>query len=152
MPDDLYFLAHSEGIIYRYVDLPAPFLGLYDARSEEPPLILLHENIKDNRRLLRCIFAEELGHHFTSSGNLLAFARSDKACVALKQERLALWWAVRRLVPISALTKAIESGLVLTNELAEHFDITERFMGTSLNLYFDKRRTLLEKYLKRLDE
>ena len=140
MSDDLLSLAHAEGIICRYVRLPAPFLGLYDARPEEPPLILLHENLENNRRLLRCIFAEELGHHFTSSGNLLAFARSDKIYVTLKQEKNAIWWAVQHLVPISALTSAIQKGLILTNELAEHFNVTERFMGTSIRLYFELAR------------
>ena len=139
MPDDLFSLAHAEGIICRYVNLPAPFLGLYDARPEEPPLILLHENLKNNRRLLRCILAEELGHHFTSSGGLLVFARSDRACVAVKQERLALWWAVQQLVPLSSLISAIEGGFILTHELAEHFDVTERFMGTSVRIYFEKQ-------------
>ena len=139
MSDDLLSLAHAEGIICRYVRLPAPFLGLYDARPEEPPLILLHENLKNNRRLLRCILAEELGHHFTSSGSLLFFARSDRAYVAVKQERLALWWAVQRLVPFAALTAAIEGGAISTYELAEYFDVTERFTGTSIRLYFEKQ-------------
>lgn len=139
MPDDLFSLAQAEGIICRCVYLPVPVLGLYDARPEEPPLILLHENLKHNRPLLRCIFAEELGHHFTSSGSLLFFARSDKSCVAVKQERLALWWAVQRLVPFAALTAAIEGGAISTYELAEHFDVTERFMGTSIRLYFEKQ-------------
>ena len=138
MPDDLFSLAHAEGIICRYVNLPAPFLGLYDARPGEYPLILLHKNLKHNCRLLRCVLAEELGHHFTSSGDLMAFARSDKIGATLKQERAAVWWAVQRLVPLAALTAAIEGGTILTYELAEYFDVTERFMGTSIRFYSEK--------------
>lgn len=135
MTDTLFLLAASENIECRFAFLPAPFLGLYDSRPGETPVILLHNDLKNNRRLLRCILAEELGHHFTSSGSLLVFARSDKACVAMKQERAALWWAVQRLVPKSALTAAIAGGTILTYELAEHFEVTERFMGTALRLY-----------------
>jgi hypothetical protein len=136
VPDALFYLAQAEGIICRYVYLPVPFLGLYDARAGEPTLILLHETLKQKRCLLRCILAEELGHHFTSSGNLLAFARSDKSFITLKQEKNAMWWAVQQLVPIKELISAVEDGLVLTHELADHFGVTERFMGTALRLYY----------------
>lgn len=150
MPEALFDLADSEGISCRFVFMPKPFLGLYDNRSGDYPLILLHENLKKNHYLLRCILAEELGHHFTSSGDLLAFARTDKACVAFKQERQATWWAVQYLVPIRTLANAINSGLFLTWELAEYFKVTERFMGTSLCFYLERKGDELVKLLQRL--
>lgn len=144
MPDFLFHLAEREEVRCFFVSLPSPFLGLYDNRPGEPPVIFLHKKIRHNRCLLRCILAEELGHHFTSSGNLLAFARSDKKAIFLKQERLAVWWAVQHLIPMDKLIETVNSGLFSIWELAEHFDVTERFMGTSLMLYFQKKRDIME--------
>lgn len=148
MPEELCELAAAEGIGVKFAFLPKPLLGLYDSRPREQPIIILHNNIRINKRLLRCILAEELGHHFTSSGNLLAFARSDKKAIALKQERLAVWWAVQHLVPLNELIAAVNSGLFFTWELAEHFNVTERFAGTGIKLYFEKKRKGLLKGLK----
>lgn len=152
MPEELFKLAAAEGIGVKFAYLPRPLLGLYDSRPKEQPAIILHNNIYDNRRLLRCILAEELGHHFTSAGNLLAFARSDKKTIALKQEKQAVWWAVQHLMPLNELIIAVNSGLFLTYELAEHFDVTERFCGTGIKLYFEKKNRKLLKGLKVLPE
>lgn len=143
MSDFLFHLAEIEGIGVFFAVLPGPLLGLYDNRVEGLPIILLHEKIRRNQRLLRCILAEELGHHFTSSGNLLAFACTQN-CLYIKQEMQAAWWAAQHLVPFERLKKCINSGLFSTWELAEHFDVTERFMGTSLMLYFQKKRDIME--------
>lgn len=149
MSDALFSLAASEKIECRFASLPAPFLGLYDNRPGETPIILLHSDLKNNRRLLRCILAEELGHHFTSSGSLLVFARSDKACIAMKQERAAMWWAVQHLIPINKLKTAVEDGICLAYELAEYFDVTERFMGTALRLYYGETFNIKEERISR---
>ena len=152
MPDFLFHLAEREEVRCFFVSLPSPFLGLYDNRPGEPPVIFLHKKIRHNRCLLRCILAEELGHHFTSSGNLLAFARSDKKAIFLKQERLAVWWAVQHLIPMDKLIETVNSGLFSTWELAEHFNVTERFMGTSLRLYCEKNKTKMVKLKHMLSE
>lgn len=52
----------------------------------------------------KCILAEELGHHFTSTGNIL-----DTRCVTnLKQERQAHIWAVKELISYSKFIAAIK--------------------------------------------
>lgn len=135
MLDAMFSLAASENIECRFAYLPAPFLGLYDSRPDELPVILLHNDLKNNCRLLKCILAEELGHHFTAVGSTLAFARSTKAFSYIEQEQRAILWAVEYLVPLEKLAEAIDAGAFLPSELAEHLDVTERFMGTALKLY-----------------
>ena len=145
----LYALTASEGIGVEFALLPRPLLGLYDYRPGEPPFILLHNKLQNDRKLLRCVFAEELGHHFTGVGNLMAFTCTDNKCTysAQKYERLALWWAIEYLTPLDKIIQAGNSGIFLTWELAEYFDVTERFMGTSLKLYFEKGEIKLSKKL-----
>jgi len=153
MTAQLYSLAKSEGIIVGFYEFPSPvLLGAYYHRSNNPPVILLHKKIEHRRRLLRCIFAEELGHHFTASFDLMAFARTDKKYIARKYEKLAIFWAVQYLMPLDKLIEAVNSGLFLTHELAEYFNVTERFAGTGIKLYFEKRRDYMIKLLKKLPE
>lgn len=137
MPGALFALAAQEGILVRYADLPADILGAYYRRTPDT-VILLHTKLRSNRRLNRCILAEELGHHFTTGRNVVAFARAGKYHTQ-KIERLAAWWATQCLVPFSLLSMAVLRGARTTFELAEHFDVTERFMAACLRLYREKR-------------
>ena len=154
MLTELYTLAASEGIGVEFVLLPRPLLGLYDYRPGEPPFILLHNKLQNDRKLLRCVFAEELGHHFTGVGNLMAFTCADSKCTysAQKYERLAIWWAIGYLIPFDKLVQAVNSGIFLTWKLAEYFDVTERFMGLSIKLYNQKKGGLMIKKLKIMPE
>ncbi len=138
MPGTLLALAAYEGVIVRYCDLPADILGVYYRRCPYS-VIMLHKKIEHRQRLTRCILAEELGHHFTCGANIIAFARSAPYHVE-KIERMAAWWAVQYLVPFDGLVQAVlREHARTTHELAEHFDVTERFMATSLRLYRDKK-------------
>jgi len=151
MPDKLFKLADREGILVGFFDLPWGILGAYRSIKGKPPVILLHKKIKHRHALLRCILAEELGHHFTTAHDLLVFARSYKY-LAMKHEKLALWWATKYLIPFSELVEAVNRGLLLTHELAEHFDVTERFMEIALKLYYKKRRDAMVRLMIKVPE
>ncbi len=139
MSKKLFALADSEGIIIRETILPGDILGVYYSVCGKPPVILLHQNITKCRRLTRSVLSEELGHHFTCGLNLIAFARQKKTYITEKYERHALWWATKYLVPWPELVGAIEDDkFFLVTELAEHFEVTERFMWTSIDLYDEK--------------
>lgn len=137
MPEKLLELAESENILVDYFILPADLLGVYYRTKNMPPVILLHSKLKDNRRLLRCVFAEEIGHHFTTGCNLMAFARISRHA-ALKYEEQAQWWATKHLIPFNELTEVVLSGVVEIFDIADHFSVTERFLWTSLRLYNEK--------------
>lgn len=137
MPEKLLELAESENILVDYFILPADLLGVYYRTKNMPPVILLHSKLKDNRRLLRCVFAEEIGHHFTTGCNLMAFARISRHA-ALKYEEQAQWWATKYLIPFNELTEVVLSGVVEIFDIADHFSVTERFLWTSLNIYNEK--------------
>jgi Zn-dependent peptidase ImmA (M78 family) len=71
-----------------------------------------------------CVLAEELGHHYTSYGNIL----NQKITANRKQEIKARRWAVRRLISLRNLIKAYEAGCRNLYEMAEYLGATEKFL------------------------
>lgn len=75
-----------------------------------------------------CILAEELGHYFTSTGNILDQSKITNR----KQELRARRWAVKKLVTLKGIIAAYEAGVKNRHELAEYLGVTEEFINTSL--------------------
>ena len=81
-----------------------------------------------------CILAEELGHHYTSSGNII-----DMSVVTnRKQELHARAWAYNRLIGLYGIINAYRSGCRNGYEIAEHLNITEEFLNEALQYYRNK--------------
>jgi hypothetical protein len=69
MAENLFRLEEKEGIIIEWSDFAAPLEAVYSAMLGLPPLIRLAKSLeKAPLTYLRCVLAEELGHHFTSLG------------------------------------------------------------------------------------
>lgn len=81
-----------------------------------------------------CVLAEELGHYFTSTGDII----DQITAVNRKQEKRARNWAYEKLLPLSSFIKAYEAGVRNRYELAQFFDITEEFLSESLAHYQEK--------------
>lgn len=81
-----------------------------------------------------CVLAEELGHHYTSSGNIL-----DMDIVGnKKQERAARLWAYNDMITIEKLISAKEAGCSNRYEIAEHLSVTEAFLQEAIDCYHSK--------------
>jgi len=65
-----------------------------------------------------CILAEELGHHYTSVGNILDISDPANA----KQERQARMWTYERLIGLRGLIDAYQHGCREYHETAEFLD------------------------------
>lgn len=81
-----------------------------------------------------CVLAEEIGHHYTSSGNILEQSNINSA----KQEKKARRWAYERLIGITVLIHAYKSGVRNRFELAEFLNVTEDFLEEALKHYKEK--------------
>lgn len=81
-----------------------------------------------------CILAEELGHHYTSTGNIL----DQKNIENRKQELRARRWAYKKLVPITKIIQAHKEGIKNQYEFAEFLNVTESFLSEALNWYKEK--------------
>jgi|SRR5690625_2359480 len=93
-------------------------------------VIWINDNIETSIEKA-CVLAEELGHHHTSSGDIL-----DQACLGnKKQERLARSWAYKELIPLKKIIGAYKEGVKNKYELAEYLDVTEAFLIDALKRY-----------------
>lgn len=110
---------------------------------KERPLISSDGRIKGTQILIRqdmplcqkaCVLAEELGHYYTTAGNIM-----DQTEVAnRKQERTARLWAYHKMITLEKLVAAKEAGCRNGYEISEHLNVTEEFLLDALNCYHSK--------------
>lgn len=85
------------------------------------------------------VLAEELGHYYTTTGNIL-----DQTDVSSrKQERHARVWAYDKLIGLSGIIRGSEAGCQSRYELAEFLGITEDFLQDALYCYESKYGTYI---------
>lgn len=78
-----------------------------------------------------CVLAEELGHYYTTVGNILNQNEADSR----KQERTARKWAYEKLVPIKNIQFAVADGHTELWDMAEYLDLDEEFLRDALIHY-----------------
>lgn len=81
-----------------------------------------------------CILAEELGHHYTSYGNILNLSNIQNA----KQEHQARGWAFDKQIGLQGLIDAFEYGCNTSYETAEFLEVTEIFLQEAIDYYRNK--------------
>lgn len=81
-----------------------------------------------------CIAAEELGHHYTTSGNILDLSSARNR----KQERKARLWAYDKRIGLLGFIQAYEHGCHSFSDTAEFLDITEEFLVEAIECYRTK--------------
>ena len=81
-----------------------------------------------------CVLAEELGHHYTSVGNILDMTSFANR----KQERQARLWAYNKQIGLIGLVRAFEHGCQNRFEIAEYLEVTEEFLEECIECYRNK--------------
>ena len=81
-----------------------------------------------------CALAEELGHHYTSVGNILDMTSFANR----KQERQARLWAYNKQIGLIGLVRAFEHGCQNRFEIAEYLEVTEEFLEECIECYRNK--------------
>ena len=81
-----------------------------------------------------CVLAEELGHHYTTVGDIL-----DQTNVSnRKQERLARVWAYNRRIGLTGIIQGYRAHCRSCYELAEYLEVSEDFLREALDCYREK--------------
>lgn len=78
-----------------------------------------------------CVLAEELGHYYTSVGDILNQDNSNNR----KQENIARRWAFEKLLPLENIAFAMQDGHVDTWDMAECLNVDEEFLIDALKYY-----------------
>lgn len=118
------------GIEIREVDfseleLEGELLGLYADGN-----ILIHKGL-DTTVEKACVAIEEVGHHYTTSGNILDQNKVGNR----KQEKRARAWGYERMAPLDAILEAYWAGISNKHELAEFLEVTEEFLQEAIDYY-----------------
>lgn len=80
------------------------------------------------------VLAEELGHHFTTHGNILNINNTRNR----KQERFARLWGYNKLIGLTGIINAFKAGCQNRFEIAEFLGVTEEFLQDCLDCYKEK--------------
>ncbi|MBD8006536.1 ImmA/IrrE family metallo-endopeptidase [Bacillus norwichensis] len=81
-----------------------------------------------------CILAEELGHYYTTAGNILDQSKIENR----KQELKARSWAFEKLFPLQKIVTAHQSRVRNRYELAEYLGVSEEFLKEAIERYREK--------------
>lgn len=119
--------AHKENItvIENYSFESNRIRGLYSDN-----VIALSKNIETEKER-KCVLAEELGHHYTSTGNIIDMTNVSNR----KQKYHARVVAYRRSFGLTELISAYKYGCRNRYEIAEHLNVTENFLIDAIAHY-----------------
>lgn len=92
-----------------------------------------------------CVLAEEIGHHCTSSGDIL----DQTDIMNRKQEYRARLYGYNLKVGLTGLISAYEEGCRNLYEMAEYLDVTEEYLRNVINCYHAKygQYTIVDNYV-----
>lgn len=121
-----------------YEDLIKESAG-YGVTVKEKPLKAYKGRVKGNRIAIkkdlnnttekRCVLAEELGHYYTTIGDILDQSKTENR----KQEKRARRWAVDKLIRVEQFIDAFNAGVHNRAELAEFLEVTEDFLEMAID-------------------
>lgn len=113
-------------------ELPEKIKGLY-VETPSNKVILLNKNISESDEKA-CVLAEELGHYYMTTGNILDQSKIENR----RQEKRARSWAYEKLVPLSKIVQAYLAGVENCHQLAQYLEVTDSFLIDALKRYQEK--------------
>lgn len=124
--EELLIESESQNLIVKEKNLPGYNGRIYKNR------IAISKNLNMSEK--KCVLAEELGHHYTSVGNILNMEDLSNR----KQERQARLWGYNKLIGLTGIVNAFESGCQSAYEAAEFLEVTVEYLQECIDCYRDK--------------
>ncbi len=131
--DKLLNICATSGIHIVRTKLPKNLKAIIYSDNNTEPVISLDHSINTYKETA-CILAEEVGHYYTSCGNLLTDSNLHKSIVR-KQENIAKRWAFQYMISLSDLIDAHKASCATIYEVAEHLQVTEEFLKEAVKVY-----------------
>lgn len=120
-------VAEQQGICTFEKLMPQGIKGLYADK-----IIWINKRLSSTERT--SILAEELGHYFTSDGNIL-----DQTDIRnRKQELRARQWAYHCMLPLDRIVQAHHDRISGRYDLADYLGVTEEFLQAAINRFTAK--------------
>ena len=95
--------------------------------------IAIRKNIETQKEK-SCVLAEELGHYYTSCGDILDQSKVENR----KQEYRARLYGYNLKIGLTGLIRAYEVGCRNLYEMAEYLDATEEYLMEAIDCYKSK--------------
>lgn len=118
--------ANAEGLTVK----ERPF-STYDGRIKGKNIYLRNDMTSTEKA---CVLAEELGHYYTTAGNILDQSDAGNR----KQEYRARLHGYNRMVGLMGIIRSYEHGCRNLYETAEYLEVTEAFLQEALSAYRSK--------------
>lgn len=125
--EQLLTTADQDGLLVKEKKL-AKHDGLLNGRR-----IAIRKNIATQAEK-SCVLAEELGHHYTSSGDIL----DQTDVMNQKQEYRARLYGYNLKIGLTGLIRAYEAGCRNLYEMADFLDATEEYLKEAIQCYRSK--------------
>jgi Zn-dependent peptidase ImmA (M78 family) len=126
--ESLIQLATDENICIYETEFSYRIKGMYIDNT-----IAINSRIETSKEKY-CILAEELGHHFTTVGDITDLSKSNNR----RQEEKARRWAAKRISSLKDFINAFESGCRTKEEFMDYMNLTEEFLIWSIDYYRKK--------------
>ena len=124
--EELLIESECQNLIVKEKNLPGYNGRIYKNR------IAISKNLNMSEK--KCVLAEELGHHHTSVGNILNMEDLSNR----KQERQARLWGYNKLIGLTGIVNAFESGCQSAYEASEFLEVTVEYLQECIDCYRDK--------------
>lgn len=136
--EELLTLSDSENLIVKEKEIPGYGGRIYKNR-------IAIDRTLPTQAEKSCVLAEELGHHYTTSGNIL----DQKDIMNRKQEYRARLYGYNLKIGLTGLIRAYESGCRNFFEMAEYLDTTEEYLKEAFLCYKSKYGicTIIDNYI-----
>lgn len=125
--DELLIHADSSGAVVMEKNIPG-----YGGRIKGNRIAIRHDIPTQTEKA--CILAEELGHYYTTSGDIL----DQSNIMNRKQELRARMWAYDKLIGLNGIVAAYKAGCRNAHEAAEFLDVTDEFFFCAVDAYKKK--------------
>lgn len=124
--EELMVESEKHNLIIREKDLPGYKGRIYKNR------VAIRRNIPTTEKA--CVLAEELGHYYTTTGDILDQSKVENR----KQEFRARLYAYNKMIGLIGIIRAYEHGCRNFYEIAEYLEVTEEFLKEALYSYRSK--------------
>ncbi|WP_133016269.1 ImmA/IrrE family metallo-endopeptidase [Clostridium cuniculi] len=132
---DIYKIIEKEKILYEERDLSKfKSKGLYIKLNGYKPMIFIDKKIIHISNTYISILAEELGHYFTTHGDLIENSKSfNDSLLKIKKESLAREWAAKFLINNDEFLQALLACICSKYDMCEYFNVNSEILSTKIN-------------------
>lgn len=132
---DIYKIIEKEKILYEERDLSKfKSKGLYIKLNGYKPMIFIDKKIIHSNNTYISILAEELGHHFTTHGDLIESSKTyNDILLKIKKENLARKWAANFLINNDEFVQALIACINTKYDMCEYFNVNHEILDTKIN-------------------